>query len=87
MNLNYYRYPHPSNVGDTLTPKILKHFLPEDWRFRQTIESRSKKLIAVGSIMRTVMPGDVVWGTGVMNSIDRFPHAKDATFLAVRGQR
>jgi hypothetical protein len=83
--MKFYRYPHPSNVGDTLTPFILNHFV-KDVDFSQVREAESGKLIAVGSIMRVIKPGDTIWGSGVMRETDQFPQAKDCTFLAVRGK-
>lgn len=84
--LNYYRYPHPNNVGDTLTPEILHHFLPSDLTIQQVREDKSPKLLGVGSIMRAILPGDTIWGTGVMNRTDKFPAASQCRFLAVRGK-
>lgn len=83
--VNYYRYPHPHNVGDTLTPHILKHFT-EGIDFRLVRESASGKFIGVGSIMRVIQPGDTIWGAGVMRVTDRFPQGPQCNFLAVRGK-
>lgn len=82
--IKYYRYPHPHNVGDTLTPYLLEHFRP-DLSFRQVKETESGKLIGVGSIMRVIKSGDTVWGSGVMRDNDKFPQAPEVKFLAVRG--
>jgi len=83
--LKFYRYPHPNNVGDTLTPYILAHFI-KDVDFVQVKEQEAGKLIAVGSIMRVIKPGDTILGSGVMRETDEFPQAKDCRFLAVRGK-
>ena len=83
--INYYRYPHPNNVGDTLTPYILQNFRP-DLTFNQVREQVAGKLIAVGSIMRVIKSGDTILGSGVMRQTDRFPQASECRFLAVRGK-
>lgn len=84
--LSFYRYPHPNNVGDTLTPEILRHFIPDDVIIQQVRENRKGKLLGVGSIMRAMQAGDTVWGSGVMHKTDQFPHAPGSKFLAVRGK-
>lgn len=78
-----YWYPH-SNIGDTLTPIIVEHFTGQkvEWVDRKT----HGKLLAVGSIMSALNYRDVVWGAGVMRETDKFPLAKYAKFLAVRGK-
>lgn len=83
--INYYNYPHPNNVGDTLTPYILMHFI-KDAEFKFVREQISPKLIAVGSIMRVIKPGDTILGSGVMRATDTFPQASQCKFLAVRGK-
>ena len=83
--MKYYRYPHPNNVGDTLTPYILQHFRP-DIEFTQVREDEEGKLIVVGSIMRVIKPGDTILGSGVMRASDAFPQAPQCRFLAVRGK-
>jgi len=85
MKIKYYRYPHPNNVGDTLTPYILEHFAP-GVDFKQVMEREEGKLIAVGSIMRVIKQGDVIWGSGVMRETDVFEFAPSCNFLAVRGK-
>jgi len=71
-----------SNWGDILTPAVVRGFtgsLPE----RSRLEG---KYLIVGSILRTVRAGDIVWGAGMLDPDllpDPFP--KDVTFLAVRG--
>lgn len=83
--IKYYRYPHPNNVGDTLTPYILMHFV-KDVDFVQVREQEAGKLIVVGSIMRVIKPGDTILGAGVMRETDEFPQAAACKFLAVRGK-
>jgi pyruvyltransferase len=72
------------NVGDTLTPVILEHFLGELVEFAERNEKG--KVLGVGSIMKALRRGDTVWGTGIMRETDTFPMAKDCRFLAVRGK-
>ena len=83
--INFYRYPHPNNVGDTLTPEILNFFAP-DFEFKQVNREDSNKLIAVGSIMHVIKPGDTIWGSGIIRENERFPQARNCKFLAVRGK-
>lgn len=85
QQIKFYRYPHPHNVGDTLTPYILKNFLP-DREFVSVNREESGKLIAVGSIMHVIKAGDTIWGSGVIRGTEKFPQAKDCKFLAVRGK-
>ncbi len=84
-NINFYRYPHPNNVGDTLTPYILQHFRP-DIKFTQVREDARHKLIVVGSVMRVIQNGDVILGAGIMRETDQFFQARLCFFLAVRGK-
>jgi len=83
--VKYYRYPHPNNVGDTLTPYILMHFV-KDAEFVQVKEQEAGKLIVVGSIMRVIKSGDTILGSGIMRETDQFPQATECKFLAVRGK-
>ena len=78
-----YWYKH-NNVGDTLTPIILEHFLGK--KIKWVDRNESGKILAVGSIMSALRSGDLVWGAGVMRETDKFPMAKDCKFLAVRGK-
>lgn len=72
------------NIGDTLTPVIVKHFTGQDVVF--THRNDRGKLLAVGSIMKALRIGDTVWGTGIMRETDKFPNAGKCKFLAVRGK-
>jgi pyruvyltransferase len=83
--INFYHYPHPTNVGDNLTPHILR-FYRKDIDFVRVKEQADNKLLMVGSIMRVVKPGDTILGTGVMRETDTFHRAKNCKFLAVRGK-
>jgi hypothetical protein len=72
------------NVGDTLTPIIVEHFTKHKLEW---VERKHRgKLLAVGSIMKSLRNGDTVWGAGVMRGTDLFPQAPFCKFLAVRGK-
>jgi len=76
-----FQHPDTDNFGDTLSLPILSHFLggPVELADR----SENGKVLAVGSILNAMRPGDFVWGAGVQE--DRRYQAEGATFLAVRG--
>lgn len=75
-----YWDPDTKNFGDVLTPVILRH-LGHD--LERVDRGEHGKVLAIGSVMNALRPGDVVWGTGVQH--DRRYQAPTATFLAVRG--
>lgn len=73
------------NVGDSLNQTILK------WagvKFEGVTNDRlhKGKFVGCGSLMTVVRKDDVVWGTGIMRPNGKYEKAKDAKFLAVRGQ-
>lgn len=72
------------NVGDTLTPIIVKYFTGQDVVFAERGERG--KLLAIGSVMSALRNGDLVWGTGVMRETDKFLNKEKCKFLAVRGK-
>lgn len=75
-----YWDPTTKNFGDTLTPVILRHL---GFDLERVARDERGKVLAVGSVMNALRPGDVVWGTGVQH--DRRFATRAATFLAVRG--
>jgi pyruvyltransferase len=75
-----YWNPNVKNFGDVLTPVILGHL---GFRPRCVDRGERDKVLAIGSVMNALRPGDTVWGTGVQH--DRRYTATTATFLAVRG--
>lgn len=79
-----YWYPKKDNVGDTLTPHIFNHFLP-DVPVEYVPASTQGKVLGVGSIMRLIQPGDTIFGSGVISESDKLPNAAQCRFLAVRG--
>ena len=74
------RGPSPGNMGDILTPILLKKL-----GINATCCSRrrSEKLMGIGSTAKFIKPNDIVWGTGIMRDSD--PIEKNAQYLAVRG--
>jgi len=60
-------------------------FFRPDLEFQLVPEQGGGKLLGVGSIMRVLKEGDLVWGSGIMRETDEFPQAKACKFLAVRG--
>jgi pyruvyltransferase len=72
------------NIGDSLTPIIVGRLLKKKvvWSRRND----TPKLLAVGSIMKALRNGDVVWGAGIMREYDKFIHIDKCKFLAVRGK-
>lgn len=81
INIHYYK---SKNVGDTLSPIIIEHFTGKKTNF--VPRNEHGKLLAVGSIMKALRSGDIVWGAGVMRKTDTFPMAKKCKILAVRGK-
>lgn len=76
-----YQHPTTKNFGDTLTLPLLRKLsgLPVE----RAEKTDGGKVVAVGSVMHCIRPGDVVWGTGVQE--DRRYSAARTRFLAVRG--
>ena len=82
MNLYYYNHP---NVGDALSPVIVHHFWGR--KPRRVSPNISPKLLAVGSIMKTLREGDTVWGSGVIRETDTWGDLpSECKFLALRGK-
>lgn len=72
------------NFGDLLTPLILRHL---GYTARYVSAKAHGKLMAVGTLLPLLRPGDVVWGTGgyLRPGVDRIRPPKGVEFLAVRG--
>jgi len=82
------RYAHwvkyNNNFGDILTPIILRHYgLPVRWCGR----GRGKKILAVGSILPRMLPGDIIWGAGTLRGSQKLVAPPGVQFLAVRGPK
>ena len=69
-----------NNVGDKLTPFILKRVFNIDCEF-----SKGKgKLLAIGSILSHAEDGDYIWGSGLI-SPKHLPKSQNLNILALRG--
>lgn len=79
--MRVYQHPGTKNFGDTLSVPILSHFTSRP--VERAERNERGKVVAVGSIITVMRPGDVIWGAGVQQD-QRF-RATGATFLAVRG--
>ncbi len=79
MSIKAFCSNHP-NVGDTLTPVILKHFLKEE------VERSDEpgKVLAVGSVINYAKEGDIIWGTGLIE--DTRLNLPNVKVLALRGK-
>lgn len=69
------------NVGDTLTPVLLKWLGVE---FTNAEREDTGKLIGVGSILHSARANDIVWGSGFIKQC-RAPAPEGLKVLAVRG--
>jgi pyruvyltransferase len=79
--MRVYQHPGTDNFGDTLSIPILSRLTGRPVELAERNERG--KVLAVGSILTCMRPGDVIWGAGVQQD-QRF-QADGATFLAVRG--
>jgi pyruvyltransferase len=72
------------NIGDTLTPILVEHFLnrPAEWK----PEDFKGKLIGVGSIIFALRENDIVWGSGSMTDQPN-PLPSGVKALALRGPK
>ena len=77
-----YWYRGVPNLGDQLSPQILKWICgaPPIW----VDHAYSRKILSTGSILDALAPGDTVWGSGLMRDIAVTP-PPGVSFLAVRG--
>lgn len=69
-----------NNIGDKLTPFILKRMFNVDSEFS---EERGK-LLAIGSILSHAEEGDYIWGSGLI-SPKHLPKSRNLNILALRG--
>lgn len=72
------------NVGDMLTPIIIKHLTGErpEWVEHTT----PGKILAVGSLIEFIQDDDEIWGCGLIQPM-LIPKRKNVKFLAVRGKK
>ncbi|MFH1968555.1 MAG: polysaccharide pyruvyl transferase family protein [bacterium] len=71
-----------TNFGDTLTPIVIEYILGE--KPEHTDKEDTKKILAIGSILKFIKDGDIVWGAGLNEPI-KIKAPKGSKFLAVRG--
>lgn len=83
--LGYLQPKRPlNNFGDLIGPVIVERIAAE----LNLIEpAETRRLVAVGSIMKLTRPGDVVWGTGVNGKSMDAGAAPALDVRAVRGPR
>lgn len=90
-NLYYWRGGKPNwkdgkiNYGDALSPVVVAGVLGEE--VTRVVRCKTDKLLAIGSILWALRPGDTVYGTGVHptneNPYDAIPSG--VRFVCVRG--
>lgn len=79
MRVWWSKSPAPGNLGDVLTPFILRNLgIPARWAPMDRAQ-----VLAIGSIVRFSRAGQVVWGSGAMRETDR--PCPEARYLALRG--
>lgn len=86
--LRYGKLHHPVyNIGDQISPVIVSHFAGRPAKYAPPFTRN--KLIAVGSVLAGVKPGDTIWGSGLMKAdhIQYVKLVKNFTIRAVRGPR
>ncbi len=69
-----------NNVGDKLSPYILKKIFNVDCEF----SNNKRKMLAIGSILSHATEGDYIWGSGLI-SPKHLPKSRDLNVLALRG--
>lgn len=78
-------FPRPHNLGDALSPFIVRKVL-EELKPDGGVPDESKKLFAIGSILNHAHTGDVVWGSGVNGKKSISSHEfSELDVRAVRG--
>ena len=87
MKAYWYTENHKSdygNVGDMLTPIIIKHLTGErpEWVEHTT----PGKILAVGSLIEFIQDDDEIWGSGLIQPMP-IPKRKNVKILAVRGKK
>lgn len=70
------------NIGDTLTPIILSHFLNKNIIYVD--KNEGGKLLGVGSILNRMQDDDIIWGSGSI--YNRPIKARTNNVLALRGR-
>ena len=80
VNLWWSKTPKPGNLGDILSPLILRHL---GFNVKRVSRDSINKFLAIGSITKFIKSNDTVWGSGIMHDDD--PISENAHYLAVRG--
>ena len=75
----YWMQTH--NFGDVLNPILYKFITGSDPVF----SAASPKILAIGSVMSIAFPGDIVWGSGVLDPVIPLPCDQSTRFRMVRG--
>jgi len=70
-----------NNFGDRVSPKIVKHLSGR--KIERTTSGGSGRLLAVGSILKWALPGDIIWGAG--HAVLGHSNARDIDVRCVRG--
>lgn len=74
-----------NNLGDNLNKPILEWL---GYKVEYTTKRNHQgKFVGIGSIMSSVRPNDIVWGTGIIRENQNLSPAHGAKFLAVRGKK
>lgn len=83
----YGIFKRPHNLGDALSPFIVKHILAEV--FSTIPDSPStRKMFAIGSILNHASTGDTIWGSGVNGIKSTADHVfENLDVRAVRGPK
>lgn len=77
-----------NNFGDTLTPWLLSKL---GYKSKWVKRGAPNKLLAVGSIIQSIVSGDIVWGSGSFGRLRKglvfLNIPENVIFLAVRGPK
>ena len=84
INTWWSKGPHPGNMGDIVTPVILRDVFGYECQYAHKPFTKPT-LFGAGSIINQADGHTVVWGSGAMRATD--PLKRDARYLSVRGPR
>lgn len=78
--------PHPGNMGDIITPRIVKKLFGYDleW-FNKIYRTTEDILYGTGSIIGETVDNSVVWGSGLISEFSASKANVNANYIAVRG--
>ena len=78
--------PKPGNMGDIITPIIVKKLFNVDLKWADYRNNKRRLLLSTGSIINKADAANrIVWGSGAMRLSDEKKICNLAKFLAVRG--